>query len=189
MFRTTIFDERNYFDRPLSQSRFFRGNAIGLVVSIAIAVGLLFFYTFAIPNAIAILSLITGAVLNLVLTWFRYVSNHKRLMQELSNHETKISDEFLTAAARQINCGYCGAFLTTFFLFLALLLVLGQYERQNRQRTQSPTISMKRDRIHFLNAGGQHALGRDANRKEFYVPTDTNSNDTIRGDFQPRVHS
>jgi hypothetical protein len=76
-------------------------------------------------------ALLICGVLTLILAWIRSIFDHRKMRTLLEAGENpNASDESLNAAASQLNGGLWSTCSLAFFLFLAILLLLGHYERR-----------------------------------------------------------
>jgi uncharacterized membrane protein YjjP (DUF1212 family) len=123
------FEEASFFRKPLSRSPFFRRNTLAMILASSFATLLLagFWSTFT----FAVRALLICGILTLILAWIRSIFDHRKIRALLDTGENpNISDESLSAAASQLNGGLWSTCSLAFFLFLAILLLMGHYERR-----------------------------------------------------------
>lgn len=127
-----VFWEPDYFDKPLSGSRFFRRNTLAASLAIAIATFLVIYYRSTFP--IAIKGLLGAVVLNLVITWTRSLLAHRRMRALLAlAHSEDIQRETFKLAITEAHAGPWSTFSSAFFLFLSIFLIMSHYEKHQWQ--------------------------------------------------------
>ncbi len=124
-----IFWEPDYFEKPLSCSRFFRRNTLAASMSVAIAIFLFVYYWSVFP--VAVKGLLGAVVLNLAITWNRSLLAHRKMRALMTlAHSEDIHREALKLATTEANAGPWSTFISAFFLFLSIFLIMGHYEKR-----------------------------------------------------------
>ena len=137
------FAEPEFFYNPLSSSRFFRNNTIEMLLAIGVGI-------FVLIQWWAFLSGIVKFVLALALlvtvsTWLRTALDHRKLHASLlSGSGETATTEALKLASQEAHAGPYSTITVALFLFLALAMLLGHYDKPSWMRQFRQNVSDSR---------------------------------------------
>lgn len=136
-FTTTLNKEAQYYEQPISKSRYFRGYTTNMILAEIVGAYVCARYWSALPW-ISLLFLVVGMA-SLLGAWGRAIANHARMRKHLADTElSDLSSELLKESAGETNFGLSLLASIVLTLIFALAFTVAHYEALLARVRQGP---------------------------------------------------